>query len=473
MTTILDAFDEAVGRYGTRIAIVEGSGRAINYDDLALLVRELAAGYAARGIGHGDRVVLAMPVGIELYASLAALWRLGATVVFPEPAMGLKGLRHAIRVTQPKAFLSSGWYRLLGYLLPEAMRLPLRLHPVRGDAETAPRLAITVDDIALISFTSGSTGKPKAIARSHGFMMAQNDAIAPMLLPREQGERDLVAFPVFVLVGLALGITCVLPNWKLSRHDRVAAADIHAHIQRRAVTRLLVPPAICETLARADTLPPLAAIFTGGGPVFPDTMSRLKHLQSDMRIVAIYGSTEAEPIAHLEFDTVTDDDLDAMKSGKGLLAGEPVGPVELRIEDGEILVAGPHVNEGYLDPARDAETKVRRADRVFHRTGDAGRLGADGRLWLLGRVQSRPAGIDPFAVETAARFWPGATRSALATIDGRSILAVTGDATHLGEWTAAAQALGVPEVRHLSHIPLDARHRSKTDAMALEKMLRR
>ena len=77
------------------------TGRAVSFDQLDARARALAAGFRVRGIGPGDRVLVAMPVGIELYACLAALWRLGATVVFPEPAMGLRGLRHAARVTRP------------------------------------------------------------------------------------------------------------------------------------------------------------------------------------------------------------------------------------------------------------------------------------------------------------------------------------------------------------------------------------
>jgi acyl-CoA synthetase (AMP-forming)/AMP-acid ligase II len=57
-------------------------------------------------------------------------------------------------------------------------------------------------DLALISFTSGTTGAPKAIPRSHAFLMAQHRAVAP-LLDSTVEERDLVAFPVFVLVNLA------------------------------------------------------------------------------------------------------------------------------------------------------------------------------------------------------------------------------------------------------------------------------
>lgn len=472
MTTIIDAFDEAVLAHGQRPAIIEGSGKSATYQDLDRLGRAYAAGFKARGIGPGDRVLVAMPVGIALYACLAALWRLGAVVVFPEPAMGLKGLRHAVRVTQPKAFLASGLYRWLGWLLSELRRLPLRLAPLKTEREWSDTYRVEPHEPALISFTSGSTGAPKAIVRSHAFMMAQNEAIRPLLDPGSDGARDLVAFPVFVLVCLSLGITSVLPSWKLSRHDRVSAKTIHQQIERFGVTRLLVPPVICETLSHEAKLPKLQAIFTGGGPVFPDTLHRLANLQPGLKMVSVYGSTEAEPIAHLDFDAMSENDLESMKTGGGLLAGEPVKAVDVRLEDREILVAGAHVNESYLDTSQNADTKIQYDGRVWHRTGDAGRFDEQGRLWLLGRHNAQVAGVDPFAVETAARFWPGAERSALAEVDGKPVLVVSGDKSNLQQWREAAGTLGLDDVRYLRAIPLDSRHRSKTDYRALKRVLR-
>ena len=49
------------------------------------------------------------------------------------------------------------------------------------------------------------------------------------------------------------------------------------------------------------------------------------------RVTVVYGSTEAEPIAPLDWDKVLPADLAAMYAGKGLLVGRPVHQIDLRI----------------------------------------------------------------------------------------------------------------------------------------------
>jgi len=97
--------------------------------------------------------------------------------------------------------------------------------------------------------------------------------------------------------------------------------------------------------------------------------------------------------------------MEAMRTGTGLLAGRAVEEIELAVlpdrwgrpgaamtpgdfaaarlapgEAGEIVVSGGHVLSGYLDGVGDEETKFRVGGSVWHRTGDAGRLDAAGRL---------------------------------------------------------------------------------------------
>ena len=463
---ILDAFAARVAEHPGRIAIVDGRGRATTYAELDGRGAALAASWSAAGLRRGDRVLLAMRVDADLYASLAALWRIGAAAVFPEPALGLAGLRHAVAATGPRAFLVNGAYRLLPWLVPAIRRVPLRLSQTARDG-AHPAADLPAETPALISFTSGSTGAPKAISRSHGFLRAQDAAVAP-LLASDAAEVDLVAFPVFVVANLGRGVTSVLPNWRLSRPLDADARAIRRHAARAGVTRLLLSPAIAELLA--DQLPTdVHTLFVGGGPVFPDLLDRLS---PKMRIVAVYGSTEAEPIAHLDWAEAGEADRAAMLDGGGLLAGRVAPAARVRIVDEEIQVAGEHVVSGYLDPARDASTKVRDGeDTVWHRTGDAGRFDAEGRVWLLGRVEGRVGSLRPFPVETAARGWPGVRRAALARVNGRAVLAVEGDAACLPDWRARFTALGGADVRHVRRLPLDRRHGSKVDLPRLLALL--
>lgn len=472
--SILHTFAERVAEHGERTAIIDGRGQAISYAALDRRAGSLAAAWSARGIGRGDPVLIAMPLTIDLYAALAALWRLGAVAVLPEPALGLGGIRHAITAIKPRAWIGAGLLTWLPLLVP-ALRSIERLRLGRSLAASGPAAPpeLAGDHPALISFTSGSTGAPKAIVRDHAFLAAQNAAVAP-LLASDRHEIDLVGFPVFVLANLGRGSTSVLPNWSLRRAHRARADRVRAHLTRHGVTRLLLPPAMAELLADRPLPSHVSRLFTGGGPVFPDLIDKLRTSNPALVMVAVYGSTEAEPIAECVLDQLASDDRAAMASGAGLLAGHPAAATRVRIVDDEIQVAGAHVVQGYLNPADDRSTKVRDGDgTVWHRTGDGGRIDPAGRLWLRGRVAARVDGHWPFEVETAARTWPGVSRVALAGIAGEPVLAVEGDVAQLAAWRTNAAALGISRVVGLARLPLDRRHRSKVDYPALERILSR
>ncbi len=472
MTDLLDHFDAAVARHPDRVAIVDGRGREVTFQELKRLSNGLAKKWQAKGVRPGDRVLLAMGVNAELYASLAALWSLGATVVLPEPAMGLKGLRHAVAATKPKFFCANGLYCSLKWLLPPLWGLPLlRAGGATPVTEVKDRVK---NEVALISFTSGTTGAPKAIPRSHFFLMAQYDAVAP-ILASDREERDLVAFPVFTLVNLAAGRTSILPNWKMSRLADVTPARLGAWLRKTRATRALLPPSLAGLLPLAGQSD-LRHVYTGGGPVFPNVVRAIKD-DLGVDVTCVYGSTEAEPIAHLGAEDIHPEDMEQMAQGAGLLVGHPVPEVRLRISDDEIEVTGDHVNKSYLDRVQTRENKVFEGDEVWHRTGDAGRLDEQGRLWLLGRVGDDVAGqngpLYPFAVEVAAAGWKGVTRCALMEKSGKPVLVIEGERARLPQWTKAARALGIDRIEVISAMPMDARHHSKVDRGQLARILKR
>lgn len=468
---LLAPFLERAESWGERPAIIDPRAHErISFAALATRSGRLAEAWRRDGLKDGDRVLVAMPFGIDLYVAIAALWRLGAVIVFPEPALGLAGLRHAAKRAQPKALLVSGLYTMLRYVVPEFwnIALNLRIHEAARPADIL--YAAPADHPALISFTSGSTGEPKAIMRSHGFLAAQNAEMARVIASDRESETDLVCFPVLVIANLGLGLTSLLPWWRLTRHDKATAATIAGLIAAHGASRALVPPIICATLAQASAGLGLRQIFTGGGPVYPDILLKLAERHAGLDILSIYGSTEAEPISAQSLAETQAEDWRDMRGGGGLLAGRPTPATRLELSDDEIVVTGPHVNKSYLGGIGDGDSKIRRGDEIWHRTGDAGRLDDKGRLWLLGRAKAKAGRFFPFQVEAAARFWPGVRQAALIPASVPETLALAGDSSQAPLWRRKAQDdLGL-NVRVVDAIPLDRRHRSKVDYTALARL---
>lgn len=468
---VMESFLRHAQTTGDKIAIIDGKGAAISFADLAGRAENLASEWIAQGIKPGDRVLLAMPLGIDLYAAIAGLWHIGATIVLPEPALGLKGVRHAVNIAAPKAYLGTGFFKLIGAVLPVLRGIKTKLTFKGRPGNGAPIFQACGEHPALISFTSGSTGLPKAIVRSQGFLLAQNACLEPLLSSDDDTARDLVAFAVFVIANLGMGITSVLPAWKLSKPETATPEVLKTQIINQNITRILVPPAICEKLAKIENPPALKTIFTGGGPVFPDLLARLADKFPAADIVSVYGSTEAEPIAHSHLSDMKDLHWQGMRDGKGLYAGTPIADIEIKIVNGEILVTGDHVNKGYLNGRGDAENKVKQDGKIWHRTGDAGAFDDEGALWLWGRHGVTAGGYCPFEIEAAARQWPGVAQAALIPDTDPAALVLIGDEPAIGAWAKNAEIFDNLTIMQLPHIPLDKRHHSKIDYPALKRLV--
>lgn len=495
---LVEKLEEEARREPERLALVDGRGRLCRYGELWQRTREVSAALRRQGLEPGDRVMVFHPVAIELYEFLLGCFHAGVTVVLADPSGGRAFLEKVGERARPVGFFGSRKAQLLRWMVPSLRRIPRAMHPrgwwpgsraVSGAAGEAELFAAAEDHPALITFTSGSTGEPKGAVRTHGFLLAQHEALCEAL-ELQRGERDLVTLPVFVLANLASGVTSVLADAELGRPGEADGRRIAAQCRKWEVSRATAAPAFFEAVLRGGNVGPLRKVFTGGGPVFPDLIERLR--VAGIEATAVYGSTEAEPVSELPMEAWSEEVMARVEAGRGLPAGRPVLDVAILTdrfgkpvpamsaeefdeerrppgEIGEIVVAGPQVLAGYLDGRGDGETKIQVGERVWHRTGDAGWLDEKGGLWLVGRCAARMGSCYPLQIEAALRRrFPGAKTAAL-EVGGEVVLAVEGELPEGME--KAARELGCGRARRVETLPMDRRHQSKIDYPRLRKLL--
>lgn len=501
------------------IETIRGRERRTSFGELEISARCAGAMLAADGLRAGDHTLILQPMSAELYVALLAVFRLGAIAMVLDPSAGAKHVQRCCTIQPPKALIASKRAHWLRLRIGALRNIPLK-YSIGGRALFArrwerfasfrPDASVhtgNFDTPALLTFTSGSTGQPKAAVRSHGLLLAQRTALKEAL-ELQPGQIDLTTLPIFLLANLACGVCSIIPDADLRTVGQIDPAPVLRQIEMHQPQSTVASPAFLERIAdhciaKRITLVSFERIFTGGAPVFPKLMRKLKQIAPQSQIITVYGSTEAEPIAHVAFDEMTKGDFDAMQSGKGLLAGKPVAQINLKIlrqkwgrpiadyaegsflkdcqpanQTGEIVVHGDHVLRGYLNGIGDQETKFRVGSRVWHRTGDAGYLDESGRLWLLGRCEARiedsRGELYPFAVECAAQEHPAVRRAALIASGGQRILAVesSGD-LEIAELQKSLAWAQLDSIRILKRIPVDKRHNAKVDYPELRRLIER
>lgn len=503
---------ERARQHPERLALVDSCGE-VSYGELARRVSAGARGLHEMGLSRGQVILVFQPVSIALYELLLAAFHAGLRAMLADPSAGRNFLGNCCKRLKPDAFFGSWKAQLLRMTVAEMREIDLpicsgRWFPGARKWQTngfgiAP-VETDNDEPALITFTSGSTGLPKAAVRSHGFLLAQHQALSKSL-DFEEGEVDLITLPVFVLANLASGLTSVLAATDLAKPGTPDVAAITRQCIKYHVTRSAASPAFFEGLL-AGGIPNFKKLYTGGAPVFPDLLRRLTAALPDARIESVYGSTEAEPIAHFSAEQASDDTDSLTQRGGGICTGQLVPEIKLRIvtdhwgtplgplneadffrllvtegQAGEIIVSGDHVLRGYLNGIGDEETKIHVEDQIWHRTGDAGWIDPQGRVWLLGRCAEKlpefaaheglPMDVlrYPLAIECALREIFPHIRMAAIEWEKRRTLIVQGVESE--SIYAKAQQLGMQRIIYLKSIPMDRRHNAKIDYPALRGIL--
>ncbi|MDD5195576.1 MAG: AMP-binding protein, partial [Candidatus Omnitrophica bacterium] len=358
---------------------------SITYKNLVDKINAVSGGLKKIGIGKGDRVIIFLPLSLELYVTMFAVQRIGAIAVFLDSWARKDHLGICAQVVSPEAMISFEKAFQLCAPIPKLSEIEVKIvigpHEKNYTSNLECLLTsqdwvdiepVEANDTALITFTTGSSGAPKGADRTHRFLAAQHRALDKEI-PYKESDRDLPVFPIFSLNNLAGGVTTILPAIDLAVPSDKDAALIINQLFSAQVTCCTLSPSIFVNIAEycrknKIVLAHLRRVVTGGAPVSKDNVRDFKAIAPGAEILVLYGSTEVEPIAHIEAGEMLrgqdkcqgvnvgriSEDLDYkfIKIWRKSVELGPKGWQEWEVETGkpgELVVSGAHVCENYYN----------------------------------------------------------------------------------------------------------------------------
>lgn len=271
---------------------------------------------------------------------------------------------------------------------------PRLTEPERGAAIEA--LADADPGSFAVLWTSGTSGKPRGVSLAADNLRASARAAA-LRLGLGPDDRWLASLSVAHVGGLALVTRSLLLGSEIVAVGLFDAAETSDLMDEGRFTHAsLVPTQLLRVLEYRQGRPPpdtFRCALIGGAHAPADLVARA--LAAGWPLALTYGMTEAT-------SQVATAPPDVVRTKPGTV-GEVLDGVEVRLgDDGEILVRGPTLAEGYVASSEGLTDE----DGWYH-TGDLGRFDDDGDLWITGRRSSRIVSggvtVDPAEVEEVLR----------------------------------------------------------------------
>lgn len=401
LTLLVDHLRAMADAYPDRRAYQVVGGPSITFAQWEGESNRLARWLVGHGVDRGDRValVLSAPEALRFMVAYAAVHKAGAVAVPVNPQLAVPELRRVFdhaepvaafvdQATAPTVTASGRPPAVLVTAPPTETAVPAWswAEAVEGDDTSTFQVPVSGEDLADILYTSGTTGRPKGVAIRH-----RAAALIPgPPSPTYQDRCWLHASPLSTFAGIGFVYNPMqLGLWGLYQPRFDADGWLAAVAEHRPSFVFLVPAMAALLIdhpgfASAD-LSCIELCSVGSAPLPPSTLRALQQAMPKATVSNSYGMTEAGAA------------FCAMPAGEATRrigsVGQPLPPLEVRIvgedgnevptdEVGEVWLRLPgRQREYYRDEAATAATW----QDGWLRTGDLGRLDADGFLYIVGR----------------------------------------------------------------------------------------
>jgi HIP---CoA ligase len=367
----------AADRFGDAEAVVDGPLR-LTFSQVVDQIRCAAGAFADLGIDKGERVAVWAPNSAEWIVAAFGLLAAGGVLVPVNTRFKTEEAGDVIARSGAKAVLVQKGFLGQDYIAPAGIPVIDLKSDFLSSGSPFER-SVHGTDTSDIIFTSGTTGRPKGAKMHHRQTLRMYEEWAT-LADLRQGDRYLQINPYFHTFGLKAGL--VTSFLRGATMLPVAVFDIDTVvdlIERERITMLPGPPTLYHSLLTVgdkSKLSTLRAGVTGAADIPVELVHRIHGELPFETLMTGYGLTEAGNVTlSLPGDSFED---------VATTAGVPCEGVEVRIgEDGEVLVRGYGVMQGYLDDSA-ATAQAIDNDGWLH-TGDLGSFTETGRLRIVGR----------------------------------------------------------------------------------------
>jgi acyl-CoA synthetase (AMP-forming)/AMP-acid ligase II len=386
--SLADILAQRADDHPDALAFVQDHQR-VTYRQLFDDAGAIASGLMQLGVRPGDRVALILPAGLDWARAFWGIQRAGAVSAAFNPHVPAETAQRRAELVRPRFTITS-------------------LDEVPRGSVDFPHVDIDRDALAFLQPTSGTSGEPRAV------MIRQRNILAVLEASRrayDVDSRDVLVSWVppwhdlglvrFMIGSVYNGAAChiitpsipSIPRWLETITRERATITGAPDFAYRLAARMVDP-------ARID-LSSVRWMTNGGEPVRASTIEMFES-RFGRRGIICPGYGLAEATLGVSFTRPKEGIVVDERGNVG--CGKALPGVEVRIDDGEIVVRGPGVFAGYFDAPAATERTLR--DGWLH-TGDVGHLDADANLYVLGRrramLKRGGAVLAPRELEEAAQ----------------------------------------------------------------------
>ena len=391
--------------------------REYSYAELDQVSNQLAHYLQAQGVGPEETVGVCMHRSTQVVVALLAILKAGGAYLPLDPDYPHERLATMLRAANVSLVLTT---QTLQEQIPAEGSTIIcmdSLEPTLAHYSTDyVHTVLTPDNLAYVIFTSGSTGVPKGVLVSHrgiyNLAKTQSKAFNVQAEQRvmQMASLSFDASVSEIWMALGSGAALALPF----KEAVLPGPELINLIDRWNISTVTFPPSLLAALSTAE-LPSLQTIITAGEPCSTELVQRWA---PGRLFYNAYGPTETTVCATMER---------CVADATRITVGRPIDNMQVYLLDqhwqlvppglpGEICVGGIGLARGYLNqPGLTAERFIahpfsEHPGARLYRTGDRGRLLADGRIEFLGRrdqqVKVRGFRIEPGEIEAVLMAHP-------------------------------------------------------------------